>query len=103
MIRRLIEADIARSSASPPSMRVVFWLRECRTYEHLRNLGRHYPSLARMVAAKRPALRAAIKGDSSVAAKLLRKEEDQERERDRRYWTPLRAELERWRLGRERS
>jgi hypothetical protein len=102
MIRRLVEADIARASASPPYAKVAFWLRECRTYEYLRDLCLRYPALARTAAARRPVLRAVIKGVSSAAAQLLRKEEDEEREHDRRYWAPLRAELELWRLDRPR-
>jgi hypothetical protein len=102
MIRRLVEADIARASENPPSAKVAFWLRECRTYEYLRDLCLRYPALVRRAAARRPVLRAVIKGVSSATAQLLRKEEDEERERDRRYWAPLRAELELWRLDRPR-
>jgi hypothetical protein len=100
MIRRLIEADVARAPRNPKPSQVSFWLRECRTLEILRDLGRRYSALAKPIAAKRPALRAAMKGDAPRAAKLLRAEEDRERERDRRYWAPLRTELEKWRLGR---
>jgi len=32
-----------------------------------------------------------------MAAHMLQEEEDQDRELDRRYWTPLKEELERWR------
>jgi hypothetical protein len=103
MIRRLVEADIARARATADPAQVTFWLRECRTFELLRDLARRYPDLARPVAARRPALRAAISGSARRTASLLRREEEAERERDRRYWAPLRAELERWRLGRRRS
>jgi hypothetical protein len=100
MIRRLIEADIARAPSNPVRARVSFWLRECRTFELLRDLGLRFPALAKNIATRRPALCAALRGDASKTAKLFRQEEDLERERDRRYWAPLRAELERWRLGR---
>jgi len=102
MIRRLVEADIAGASASLSLTKVAFWLRECRTYEYLREFCLRYPALARKTAARRPALRAVIKGVRSAAAHLLRKEEDEERKRDRRYWAPLRAQLELWRLERPR-
>jgi hypothetical protein len=100
MIRRLIEADVARAPQDLDPSRVSFWLRECRTFEILRDIGNRYPAMSEKIAAKRPALRAALNGNASGTAKLLRKEEDLERARDRRYWAPLRAELERWRLNR---
>jgi hypothetical protein len=100
MIRRLIEADIARAPNDPDSDRVAFWLRECRTFELLRDIGRRHADFAKRIGRERPALRAALKGDALGTDKLLRKEEDRERQRDRRYWAPLRAELEKWRLGR---
>jgi hypothetical protein len=100
MIRRLIEADVARAPARIPATRCQFWLQECRSYELLRDLGRSHPELARRV--RRPALRAAIAGDPERAAALLKKEEDRERQQDRLYWAPLRSELERWRQGRSR-
>ncbi len=100
MVRRLVEADIARAAEEPGRERLAFWFRECRTFELLRNLGQQYPRQAKREAVRRPALRAALKGDRARTAKLLRKEEDRERELDRRYWAPLKTELERWRLGR---
>ena len=100
MIRRLIEADVARAPAKIPLARIRFWLQECRSYELLRDLARRYRELARRV--RRPALRAAISADEERTAELLRQEEDRERRLDRRYWAPLRSELERWRLDRAR-
>lgn len=103
MIRRLIEADIARAPSKPGPGRLAFWFRECRTFELLSDLARRYPRLAKRVAVHRPVLRAVLKGDPARTAMLLRQEEDRERERDRRYWAPLKAELERWRLGRPKG
>lgn len=103
MVRRLVEADIARATDEPGSPRVTFWFRECRTFELLRDLGQRYPRLSKREAVRRPALRAALKGDAARTAALLRQEEDRERELDRRYWAPLKAELERWRLGRDKA
>jgi hypothetical protein len=103
MVRRLVEADIARAADAPGRARVAFWLRECRTFELLRDLGQRYPRLAKREAVRRPALRAALKGDRAKTGVLLRREEDRERELDRRYWAPLKAELERWRLSRDRA
>jgi len=103
MVRRLVEADIARATDQPTRARVAFWFRECRTFELLRDLGQRYPRLAKREAVGRPVLRAALKGDADRTAVLLRKEEDRERQLDRRYWAPLKAELERWRLGRHNA
>ena len=100
MIRRLIEADVARLSGEGDFARVAFWMKECRTFDLLRALVLRYPNAAGKIAARRPALRAAIKDDAPKTEALLRKEEDAERAQDRRYWAPLRAELEKWRLGR---
>ena len=101
MIRRLIEADVARAPSRISATRGRFWLQECRSFELLRDLARRHPELARRV--RRPALRAAITGDEERAAALLKKEEDRERQQDRLYWAPLRSELERWRRSRPRS
>lgn len=100
MIRRLIEADVARAPSRIPATRRRFWLQECRSYELLRDLARDDPERARRT--KRPALRAALNGAAERTAELLRKEEDRERQQDRRYWAPLRSELERWRRSRPR-
>ncbi len=48
-------------------------------------------------ALRHPAEARRLAGNAARVAALLRKEEDRERERDRRYWLPLRRELERWR------
>jgi hypothetical protein len=103
MVRRLVEADIAGAIDEPPRARVVFWFRECRTFDLLRDLGERYPVLAKREAARRPALRAALKGDRARSTALLDEEEDRQRELDRRYWAPLKAELESWRLGRRKT
>lgn len=98
MVRRLIEADEIRHRASPPPGRVEFWLREARTPELLRDLAARHPARAAEVSLLRPALAAAAAGDIAAAARALETEERAERERDREYWAPLRAELERWRF-----
>jgi len=102
MIRRLIESDIARTASPPPLPKILFWLRECRTVEHLRLLGERFPDQARRVVAERPALRAAMTSTVGRATVLLRNEEHRERVLDRAYWKPLKAELERMRLDRPR-
>jgi len=102
MVRRLIETDI-HAWRRPSSAKVRFWLRECRTAGLLRSLAKGHAALARREARKRPAVEAAFSGDERAVEIALQVEEASERERDRAYWRPLRAELERMRLRRPRS
>ncbi len=99
MIRRLVESDVARAAHQVPAQRVRFWLRECRTPELLIDLVRRFPRAAALEAGQRPALQAARTGRRDRVESALRREEERERKLDRRYWQPLRAELEQWRLA----
>ena len=81
MIRRLIEADLARTPSRIPAAGCRFWLQECRSYELLRDLARRHPELAR--GGRRPALRGAIAGDVERTTALLRREKARERQHDR--------------------
>ena len=103
MIRRLIEADIYNSSANPPKDKICFWLAECRTQELLISLVAKYPDIALRMVVSRPLLKSAIEGNQEEIQKLLRDEEDRERELDRQYWAPLKAELEAWHHGMDRK
>ncbi len=100
MIRRLIEADIHTAPDDLPDDRIRFWFAECRTPELLILLAEEYPEIARMMAVNRPLLDFAIQGSRDEVQRLLREEEDKEREDDREYWKPLRKELEEWWLKR---
>jgi hypothetical protein len=71
MLRRLVEADIA-SAREPSLSRRRFWLMECRTPELLCALVRRYPGLARRLANRRRALRAALGGNLAKLAGHLR-------------------------------
>jgi hypothetical protein len=102
MIRRLVEADIERRRGRPSQARVAFWLRDCRTPELLCELASQYPRLAKRRSSRRGVLLCALEGKVSDVARSLREEEEGERKKDRLYWAPLRAELERWRLSRPR-
>lgn len=102
MVRRLVEADILAGGPNPKPDRIRFWLAECRTAEWLVRLARNHRKIAAKSAGRRGILRAAFRGDVERVAALLREEEDDERRKDRRYWAPLKAELERWRMERNR-
>lgn len=97
MIRRLIEADIYNLSSNPSLDKITFWLTECRTTELLISLAVRYPDHASCIATSRPLLKYAVEGKKEELQKLLREEEDRERELDRQYWAPLKTELEAWR------
>lgn len=97
MIRRLLEVDFYRHGLDASEAKVRFWLAECRTPEILQTLAENYPEFTREMTGQRPLLSAIIAKDMISVAHMLREEEDQERELDRQYWTPLKQELERWR------
>ena len=101
MIRRLVEADYIAGGKSPSAARIVFWLREARTPGLLSDLARRFPNAWEKACAARPLLRAVPVSSEEEVARLLRDEEESERARDRVYWTPLRAELERLRHRRK--
>ncbi|OHB74731.1 MAG: hypothetical protein A2Z34_05330 [Planctomycetes bacterium RBG_16_59_8] len=102
MIRRLLEADIVRVGERATSDRIRFWLEECRTPALLVELVRENPRAAKIVAKKRPAVRAALENRTSRIERALDSEVNRERRKDRIYWKPLMREIERWRLGRKR-
>lgn len=94
MIRRLIEADLAACKSEPAPEQLHLWLRECRTAPMLVELARQHGDLARQLAAKRPLLTAALRGDETELESALLEEELNERRTDKAYWQPLKADLE---------
>ena len=100
MIRRLIEADYYQRRASASEENVRFWLSECRTMDILQEIVNRYPGLTREIVEHRPLLISVLEGPRAEVERLLREEEDREREVDRRYWAPLREELSAWRRRR---
>lgn len=102
MIRRLLEAHYDRWYGEPTPARVEFWLRETRTPEILVECVDRFGSEALEMADVRPAVAAALDGDERGIERRLAEEQVREMERDREYWGPLRAELERLRRERRR-
>jgi hypothetical protein len=94
MIRRLLEAHYTRHAENPSPEQVQFWFRECRTVSILVELAQRFPDQIPAVSGVRPFLSLAAAGDEPGLAAALDLEEKLEREADRAYWTPLRAELE---------
>ncbi len=94
MIARLVEAHYAVHAAAPDEAAVEFWLRESRSPEILIDVAMMHADACRRLEPVRPLLAAARAGDRGQLASALRAEEDAEREADRRYWAPLKRELE---------
>ena len=94
MIRRLVEAHYFRHGDQPSPAQISFWLLELRTPQLLIEVARNHPALCRRLARKRPLLKRIASGRTAGLQRALDVEETAERERDRRYWIPLRKELE---------
>lgn len=93
MIRRLIEADYV-GHPDPTSQKAAFWLMESRTPGMLMELSEKFPGLASSLQAVRAAVTYVVAGDVVGVEAELEREEKTEREADRKYWEPLRKELE---------
>jgi hypothetical protein len=97
MIRRLVEAHYFQHGERPNPAQVKFWLRELRTPQLLVELAQTHPRLCRRLAPGRPLLTFAVLGRTAKLEAALLAEETVEREQDKRYWFPLRKELEKLR------
>ena len=97
MIQRLVEADYIQNRTRPSESQLRFWLQELRSPESLIKAARAHSELARELLSARPLLELALKGEAEKVADGLAAEEKLEREADRAYWKPLKAELERLR------
>jgi hypothetical protein len=76
---------------------VKFWLQELRTPELLLEIAQRDATLGRRLVSKRPLLAQAALGDVKELERALLAEESAEREQDRRYWLPLKMQLEKLR------
>jgi hypothetical protein len=97
MLRRLVEANFFENRKNPTRAQIKFWLAELRTPELLAEVATRNRALANEMRVKRPLLHLALSGESEKLDAALKVEESAEREKDRRYWLPLRKELERLR------
>ncbi len=97
MIRRLVEASFFENRDKPNPAQIHFWLAELRTPQLLIEVTRTNSATAKKLAAKRPLLRLALAGETGKLEKALAAEELAERKSDRRYWLPLKKELEKLR------
>jgi hypothetical protein len=97
MLHRLLEAHYLKNRAAPTPEQRQFWLRELRTPELLVEAAQAWPQLAQRLSAERPLLLLAEPGKLIRLEEALVADERAERERDRLYWQPLKAELEKLR------
>lgn len=93
MIRRLVEADYV-GHPNPAPQKASIWLLESRTPGMLIDLAVRFPGLAASLKSVRVALSFAESGDIAGIEDELEREERNERDADRKYWEPLRKELE---------
>jgi hypothetical protein len=103
MLRRLVEAHYFQYRDEPTPAQVRFWMQELRSPELLIEAARQHRRVCERAVRRRPLLRYAIQGDSKALETALQQEEKHERDADRRYWQPLRSELEQLRVRRGRS
>jgi len=102
MVRRLVEVNYFANCERPAANQIRFWLLELRTPELLIELAEKQKRITVSLIRKRPLLKLAKPGNETALAKALLEEESSEREADREYWLPLRAELEKLRRARLR-
>ena len=94
MIRRLIETDYFAHPEQPRTRHLRFWLLELRTPEILIEVALAHSALCQNLTKSRPLLEFAASGNETALIRALLDEERSEREADRRYWAPLKAQLE---------
>ena len=100
MIRRLIEVHYFQNRGQSTRQQIQFWFLELRTPELLIELAETRDGVPQHLLLKRRLLRFAKRGPALDLAKALMHEEAAERTADRRYWAPLKAELEKLRHAR---
>lgn len=97
MIKALVDVHYFHHRHTPNEEQVRFWLMELRSTECLCEVVRNHASAARSLVSRRPLIAEALADEPQNLERLLAGEEQREREADRAYWVPLRAELERLR------
>jgi len=103
MVRRLVEVSYDTGFSSSTPERIDFWLRELRTPDLLIDAVHWFSEEAKRVSRERAAIQAALVEDMEAIRDGLAAEEAREREMDRVYWAPLKAELESLRHQRGRT
>jgi hypothetical protein len=97
MIEALVAIHCKEHIASPKEEWIRFWLMETRSPESLVELCEIFPSHAAALEGERPLLALATAPDFSKLREALGAEVLREQEKDRRYWEPLKREMEEFR------
>jgi hypothetical protein len=100
MISRLVEADYFASRDKPTPEQGEFWLLELRTPELLIEVAAAHPDIVQSLEPSRPLLKFASIDYEDLLTQALSSEEREQREIDKDYWRPLKAELEQLRRHR---
>ena len=100
MLRRLVEVNYFENRRNPTREQVRFWFLELRTPDLLIELAQAEGQIPAQLRRKRPLLELAVTANKSSLADALFAEEQKEREADRKYWAPLKKELESLRRSR---
>jgi hypothetical protein len=102
MIRRLVESHYFCYRDKPTRTQLEFWFLELRSEQILIDLAAAHPTPCRRLAKRRPLLEFAAAHNKQALRKGISAEENAERDADRRYWAPLKSELEKLRHARLR-
>jgi hypothetical protein len=94
MLRRLVEVNYFENRENPTPEQIRFWLLELRTPDLLIELAVEQKQIPTQLRRKRPLLELATKRAKSALADAILEEEHRERDADRKYWAPLKKELE---------
>ncbi|MEO8353499.1 MAG: hypothetical protein ABI680_17355 [Chthoniobacteraceae bacterium] len=97
VIDALVEGHYRSLHDEPTEARIQFWLRESRTPERLIELTARFPAETASLLAARPLLVFASQGDLDELRTAIDAEIRAEQEKDRRYWEPLKREIEEFR------
>ena len=100
MIARLLEANYFANRNNPTKEQITFWLRELRTASLLIEVAAQFPDECKQETSGRELLLHAVAANEPALEEALKAEEEKQREADRRYWQPLKAELQRLRKER---
>ena len=100
MIARLLEANYFSNRNNPSAEQITFWLRELRTTSLLIEAAAQFPDECKQETSGRELLLHAVAANEPELEEALKAEEEKQREADRRYWQPLKAELQRLRKER---
>lgn len=97
MIDALVEGHYLALGNAPTPERIFFWLADSRTPERLLDLTARFPAQTAIALASRPLLALALSDNLPDLRAALDAEVREEQDKDRRYWEPLKREMEAFR------